>query len=171
MGPGKYNLGPFGRHLNFRNISTHPVGLTVILTGHLFTVRQQSLGTAKIDNQIAPLITTDNTVNNFTDTILEFIINTFALSLTNFLDNHLFGGLRGDPAETARFHQHPERIANFDIRVNFPCFFNIDFFIGVNHLIYDGNEFKNINLADLFVEMSFEVSCIAKFLVCCRQDC
>ena len=129
MGTRQDNLWSLGRQFHFGNIGTDPIRLTVVFPWHLFTTRQQGLSAAQVNNQIATFIATDNAVNHFTDAITELVVNPFALSLTNLLNNDLLGHLSSDTAEGTGFHHHAEGVTNFNIRIDFPRFADIDFFI------------------------------------------
>ncbi len=153
MGAREDDLRPLGGHLDFGNIGAHPVRLAIVLTRNLLTVRQQCFGATEVDDQVAPLVTPDDSVDHFADPVFKLIVDPFALGFTDLLNNHLLGGLGSNPAEAASLHHHPEGVADFDFGVDFTRLFDIDLLVGVNNLVDHGDELEDLNFTDLFVEM------------------
>ena len=71
-----------------------------------------ALRTAQIDRDITEIGPLDDTVHDFGDAILVFLVLALALGFTHFLHDHLLGGLRGDTAEINRGQRIDDKIAN-----------------------------------------------------------
>src|SRR5690606_29931132 len=83
-------------------ISAHAVALTERFARNRLVTRNHRLGTADLDNHIAVFHALHDSVDDLTDTVLEFFKLVLALGVAYFLDNDLLGGLRGDTAEIDR---------------------------------------------------------------------
>ena len=79
-------------------------------------------------------------------------------------------GLGGNAAEVAGIQLHPQGVADLDLGVDFAGLLEIDLLVGVLDLLDHGNEFENLDLAQLIVEMGLEVAGIAIFLVGRGED-
>ncbi len=165
MGARDDDLGALGRHLHFGDIDTGAVALPIIFPGNLLPVRKESLCATQVDNEIAPLEAAHDPVDQLPDAILELVEDPFALSFANLLDDYLFGGLSGDPAEVTGFHLHAERITDFDLGVDLPSFLQIDLLVGVLNLVDHGDELEDLYLAKLVIVVRLEIAGIAVLLV------
>ena len=169
MGPRKNNLRALGSHADIRDVSTNTVALAIILTRNLLTMRQQGLGTAKVNNQVTTLVTTHDTVDQLAETILEFIEDAFTLGFPNLLNNHLLGSLCSNTTEAAGIHLHTEGVTNFYIRVNFLRLTKINFLVRVFHFFNNSDKLEDFDFTDFIVKVSLEIAGIAIFLVRCRK--
>ena len=169
MCPGKNDLRAFGCHADIRDVSTNTVALAIILTRNLLTMRQQGLGTTKINNQVTTLVTTYDTVDQLAETILEFIEDAFTLGFTNLLNNHLLGSLGSNTTEAAGIHLHTEGVTNLYIRVNFLRLTKINFLVRVFHFFNDSDKLEDFDFTDFIVKVRFEIAGIAILLVSSRK--
>ena len=76
-----------------------PLVGVVALAGDLLAARQQGVGLAQVDDGGAPLEPLDGAGDQVALLVLELVEEAVALGLADLLDDHLLGGLGGDPAE------------------------------------------------------------------------
>src|SRR6266851_9827039 len=81
------------------NIGAHPLALPEALPRQQFVAPQHRLGAPEIDDDIAEFDPLDEAVDDFADSVLELLELALALGIADLLDDHLFGGLRRDPAK------------------------------------------------------------------------
>ena len=84
------------------DIGTHAVALAQVFAGDHLLAADHCLGAAKIDGDGIAFGALDGADNDFADTVLVFFELAGALGVANLLRDHLFCGLRGDPAEFDR---------------------------------------------------------------------
>jgi hypothetical protein len=76
-----------------------PVADVVGLGARLLPARHPRLGAAQFDDHLGPFDPLDDAVHQLADAAVEFVEDGVAFGLADLLENHLFGGLRGDAAE------------------------------------------------------------------------
>ena len=89
----------------FFSMSTHvgddAVADAVGLARHLLAHRQDRLGAADVDDEVAALEAADDAGDELALAVLVLVVDVLALGLADALDDDLLGGLRGDAAEVS----------------------------------------------------------------------
>ena len=80
-------------------IGPDPLAGVVALAGDLLAAGQEGVGLAEVDDDRAPLEPLDGAGDQVAALVLELVEEAVALGLADLLDDHLLGGLGGDPAE------------------------------------------------------------------------
>src|SRR5690606_18672456 len=84
---------------------------------HLFPRHQRFHVAAEIQEYIAALDALDDAGQQLALPMLVGVDDLGALGLAHFLDDHLLGGLRRDPAELDRFHRLLDGVAHLHVRL------------------------------------------------------
>ena len=115
---------------------------------------------ADFDDDVALLEPLDDAVHDFADALVVFGEDDLALGLAHLLEDHLLGGLRGDAAEDVGALRELDLIADFDFgvgAVHVLGFGKRDLGRGVGHLVDDGLDGEELDLAVLRVELGAQV--------------
>src|SRR5690242_1179161 len=72
------------------------------LARYLLVAANDTLGAAKVDDDVPELHALDDAGDDFARAVLELLILALALGIADLLEDHLLGGLGGDPAELDR---------------------------------------------------------------------
>ena len=81
------------------DVRDEAIARAVRLAGHLLARRQDRLGLAEVDDDVAALEAAHDARHELALAILELVIDHVALRLAEALDDDLLGGLRGNAAE------------------------------------------------------------------------
>ena len=100
---------------DFVNIGANTVTITEVLARQRLVTAHDRLGAAKINNDIAILDALYGAIHDLMDAILIFAILAVALSLTYFLNDHLFGVLRGNATEIKRRQRLGDKCAQLSL--------------------------------------------------------
>ena len=84
------------------DIAADAVAGAIRLAADLFVAAQNRFATANIDDDVAVFLALDLTVDDRALAVAEFFVLTVALGLTDLLQDHLLGRLRGDTAQINR---------------------------------------------------------------------
>ena len=82
------------------------------LARDLLIAADDALGAAEIDDDVAELDALDDAGDDLVGAILELFILPLALGIADLLENHLLGGLGGDPAELDRRQRVDDEVAD-----------------------------------------------------------
>ena len=90
-----------------RMIGSDPLVGMIALPRDLLAPRQDRVGLAEVDDDRPPLEPLHRPGHQVAALILEFVEQAIAFGLPDLLDDHLLGGLGGDPAQLRRIHLDP----------------------------------------------------------------
>ncbi len=114
IGPRKDDQGTTGFTVDILDVRHNPIAWTIGLTGDLLASREDCLGPTQVDDDIvAPLVTPNDTGDQLTLAIFVLVIDVLALSISDTLDDDLFGRLRRDAAEATAIGLELEQVAVF----------------------------------------------------------
>ena len=138
----------------------------VALGARLFLARQHRFDAADLEDDVAVLEPLDRAVDDLADALVVLGEDVLALGLADLLEDHLLGGLRGDAAEHFGRLRELHLVAELDavghlVAVERPVhlarFVERDLGRRVGHLLDDGLEREQIDLAGLGVEPRLQV--------------
>src|SRR5690606_18876434 len=93
------------------DIGADAVVRAIAFAADLFVAAQDRFATADIDDDVAVFLAFDDTVDDGADAVLELLVLSVTLGLTDLLQDHLLGRLRGDAAQLDRRNAFLEHIA------------------------------------------------------------
>ena len=82
------------------------------LARDLLVAADDALGAAEIDDDVAELDALDDAGDDLAGAVLELFILALALGVADLLEDHLLGGLGGDPAELDRRQRIDDEVAD-----------------------------------------------------------
>ena len=82
------------------------------LARDLLVAADDALGAAEIDDDVAELDALDDAGDDLAGAVLELLILALALGVADLLEDHLLGGLGGDPAELDRRQRVDDEVAD-----------------------------------------------------------
>ena len=82
------------------------------LARDLLVAADDALGAAEIDDDVAELDALDDAGDDLAGAVLELFILALALGIADLLEDHLLGGLGGDPAELDRRQRVDDEVAD-----------------------------------------------------------
>ncbi len=165
MGARQDDLRSPAGDLDTHDIGPDAVTLTIALPRHLFFLRQNRIGPAKIDNYVALLKALHDAVDELPFASFEFVIDDFALGIPQALHDVLLGCLSRDPAKQARIELAQQLVADLGVGIkSIPCFPQGNLRGIVLNLVNDSFGFKELNLADLRIKLRLDLSLVAEFL-------
>ena len=162
--PRDHHARTFRRLVHNPDHTPYAVAHAVAFEAGLLAFWQARFGLAKIHHQIQTFHAFNRRVDQFADAVGILAVNRIPLRFPNLLENHLFRGLRGDPAQSVGRLRNPDHGTDFGARIDAARF-------GESHLErriadhvrnrLDGKEFKS---AGLLVEHGIVVFGRAKVL-------
>ena len=99
MGARHENLRTPGLFAHVDDIGANPIAIVKVFARNAFVPAQQGLGTAKVYDHVAVFDALHKTVDDLAYPVLVFVVLASTFGFTDFLNDNLLGGLRGDPAE------------------------------------------------------------------------
>ena len=117
----------------------------------------------KINNNIVPIKTLNDSVDDFTLSVNKAGIDGISFSIFHFLYNDLLGRLSSDAPEGGSVHFCPEAIADFTSRIQLSSLFHAD--LQVRFCNDFGNIFKleDLYFAGRFIVLNFNIDAAPKF--------
>ena len=82
------------------SLARHP-----IFSRHPLAPGKQGLGLSDLDDQVSPLLASNDSRYQVSNLITEFVVNVFLLKLSKPLLDRLLGGLRGNPTQVGWIHR------------------------------------------------------------------
>ncbi len=131
VAPGDDDRGPFGRRRDLLDDRLDALGVVVALALDLLGLGQQRLDPfAQLHERVARVRLLHDAGDQLADAVAVLLVHHVALGLANALQDHLLGGLRGDPAEVVG-----RDVALVDLVAVFGELLRVDFrFLGFAHL-------------------------------------
>jgi hypothetical protein len=103
--------GPRASRRTEGSASAHAVADANHLARDLLVAADDALGAAEIDDDMAELDPLDDAGDDLAGAVLELLILALALGIADLLEDHLLGGLGGDPAELDRRQRVDDEVA------------------------------------------------------------
>ena len=112
MGSGEEDLGPAILAADVGDDRAGAVADAKHLARDLLVAADDALGAAEIDDDVAKLDALDDSGDDLSGPLLEFLILPLALGIADLLEDDLLGGLGGDPSELDRRQRIDDIIAD-----------------------------------------------------------
>src|SRR5690606_24335325 len=144
--------------LNVDQITGDAIARTEMLAWKLFARRQDGVGAAQVDDEATFFDPAARSRDELAFTDIELFVQNVALGIPDLLDDHLFRGLSGDAAELGGVELHADAVADFDVRIQVLRFRGNDLCIRVHYLFHDGLELKELDFAQIFVEVRLDLA-------------
>ena len=107
MGAAEDDLDPLADLADVEDDGADPLVGVVAFAGNLLAAGQDGVGLAQVDDDRAALEPLHRPGDQVAALVLEFVEEAVALGLADLLDDHLLGGLRGDPPQLGGVHLDP----------------------------------------------------------------
>jgi len=181
--------------LDVEDVGLDAVAGAVALAVRLLAERQDRLGAAEVDDDVAALEPPRDARDELALPVLVLVVDHVALRLADALQDDLLRGLRGDAPEgpavglevqevavalvllaspiavlVAIEDLEAELVADLGLRIDHPALIDGDLRIGVLDLVDDGHVLEELDLADLLVELRLDLAMGAEHLLCGRLD-
>ena len=132
---GQDELGSARAAIDLEQVSPDPIADPQVLLGnHLFT-RQNRFEATGFDDGVAAFHALDGAGDQVFLAIKEVVEDLLPLGIANLLQNHLFGGLRADPAEFDRFERLFDEITELQVRLIILHLFDQHMDAGIGELL------------------------------------
>ena len=143
-----------GSHLHTDDIDANSIVLPVAFPGDLLLFGENGVRPPQVYDDTPLFETLDDPVDQLPLTLLEFVIDNFALGVPHSLDNVLLGCLGRDSTKGAGIQLGQELIAQLRLRIEIvPCLLKGNLGIWITYLPYDPLGFKKLNLPKLGVKL------------------
>jgi hypothetical protein len=127
------------------------------LTRRLLLARQERLGLAEVEDDIAFLKALDHAVDEFALTSLILIVDDVPLGLAYLLDDHLFRRLRRNAPKPLYLKWDGQHIPDIRLQVVGSSLLKSDLAFGVIGLRHDGLRDRQFERAGLGIKMRLQV--------------
>ncbi len=164
MGSRQYDLRTAAFTEHIQNVSPNPVAPAIRFPGDLFVYRNNCFGSTQIDNDVAPVYSLYDSVNDLSLSINKTFVHYIPLSILHLLNNDLLGRLGGNSAKGRCVHLGAEAVSYLTPRIEFPPLFHAYLKVGLSDLFHHVFELKNLNLTCFFIIMDFDINFGPKFL-------
>ena len=158
VGPGQDQLRSLGVLIDLPDHSPDPVTGRIVLRARLLPSREERFDASGLDDDVAVFETLDRPRHHFAESVAELVVDVVALRFPHLLEDHLLGGLGGDPT------QHISRFRELDLHVDFRfvavellCLGEGDLGRRVSHVLYDLPDRVEIDLTRVGIELGPEV--------------
>ena len=117
--PGQDDLGALRARADLRDHRLDAAPLLVALAVDLLGARQQRLDLAEVDEDVVAITgLLDDAGHDLADPIDVLLVHHRPLGLTDPLEDHLLGGLRGDATEVVGRHVLPRHLLRWNLRTS-----------------------------------------------------
>ena len=146
---------------DIQNQGTNPITAPVGFFRNLFTHRQNPLCVSQVDDDVSTVDALADTVYNLSLASDKVRIDRILFRILHLLDDHLFGGLRGNSSEGRRIHFCADAVPGLTFRIQFQTFLQGDLQLRfcdlVNHLF----ELKHLDLTGPVIILNFDIDLVA----------
>ena len=119
--------------------------------------RDNRLGPAQIDNDVAVFNPLDHTGDNFTNPVLELFVLALALGAPHLLHNHLLGGLGGNAAVINGRQGLGDKFSHLGLRLVLAHFVERDFGADVFDLFHHLTDAEQPQVAVFAIDLGADV--------------
>ena len=140
-----------------------------MLAGNLFSGGENRIGASKINDDAALFNPAAGPADDFAFTNIEFLEDDVPFGVSDFLDDDLLGRLGGDATKLGGIQFDTDAIAQGHVGVELAGLVLGDLGIGIVHDFNHGLELKELNFAQILVEMGFDLFFETVFLFCGHQ--
>ena len=127
------------------------------LARDLLVAADDSLGASEVDDDVAELDALDDSGDDLSDAVLELFMLALALGVADLLEDHLLGGLRGDPAEFDRGQRVDDEVAHLSVLLELLSALQVDLLEMILGLFDDFEHAPQAEVAGLGIELGADV--------------
>ena len=141
----------------------HAIAALVMLAGDLLFLGKDGFGPAEVDDPAALVAALNDAAADFAHAVLELFIDEFLFGVAHTLDDHLLGGLGRDAPEVGHLEGEADFVVELHGRIEFAGLFDVDFGIGIGHVVNDDLELVDLDFPGVVVVADFDVDVLAVF--------
>ncbi len=157
MGAAEENLRPARLAADGHDQRADAVADADHLARDLLVAADDALGAAEVDDDVAELDALDDAGDDLADAVLELFILALALGIADLLEDHLLGGLGGDPPEFDRRQRVDDEVADARVLVELLGALEVDLLEMILGLLDDFEDAPQAQVAGLGVELGADV--------------